>query len=424
MQKVESLMEKIMKKKLFMHFFTIITLILTFPSNVLSVVIDVDPVDVLRNYATIAHAKYEDAVISARTLNRAIETLVSSPSQKNLDNARLQWIKARIPYQQSEIYRFGSTIVNAWDKKINAWPIDEGVIDYVDSSYGKHNDENELYAANIIANTKISFDGKEIDTSIISPKLLRKLHFINGIDTNITTGYHVIEFLLWGQDLKTNVRVSGERPYTDFDIKKCTGGHCQRRIEYLKVVSKILVSDLEELMKAWEPDGEETLNLMKDTNLGLDTIITGMTSLSYNELAGERMNLGLILHDPKQELDCFSDNTYASYLNNVIGILSSYTGEYIRINGEEIHGASIHDLIKNKNKNLSAEIKNKFSHTMKDFYALAERAEHIEFYDQMISANNPEGNKIVLNLIDDLITQTNSLKKLRIALDLKEINEL
>lgn len=79
----------------------------------------IDPVDVLRNYATIAHAKYEDAVISARTLNRAIETLVSSPSQKNLDNARLQWIKARIPYQQSEIYRFGSTIVNAWDKKID-----------------------------------------------------------------------------------------------------------------------------------------------------------------------------------------------------------------------------------------------------------------------------------------------------------------
>lgn len=108
----------------------------------------------------------------------------------------------------------------------------------------------------------------------------------------------------------------------------------------------------------------------------------------------------------------------------LLGLLSSYTGEYTRINGEEIHAASIHDLIKNKNKNLSAEIKNKFFHTIKDFYALAERAEHLEFYDQMISANNPEGNKIVLNLIDDLITQTNSLKKLRIALDLKEINEL
>ncbi|AGH16927.1 hypothetical protein WSI_02785 [Candidatus Liberibacter asiaticus str. gxpsy] len=421
---IVSLLETTMKKNLFMYFITIISIVFTLPSHALSIVPNVSLEKVLQNYATIAHAKYEDALMCARTLDSAIETLVTTPNKKNLENARLQWIRARIPYQQSEVYRFGNKIVDTWDKKVNAWPLDEGFIDYVDSSYGKENEENNLYTANIIANSKIIVNEKEIDLSIISPDLLRKLHRANGIDTNITTGYHVIEFLLWGQDLKTNVREPGNRPYTDFDIGNCTGGHCRRRVEYLKVVSKILVSDLEEMMKAWGPDGQATKDLMKDINAGLNSIITGMTSLSYNELAGERMNLGLILHDPEQEIDCFSDNTYASYLNDVIGIISSYTGEYIRMNGEKIHGASIHDLISHNNRNLAQEINDKFSNTMKDFHILKDRAENIESFDQMISENNPEGNKIVRNLINDLITQTESLRKIRIALDLIEPNRV
>ncbi|AKK20274.1 peptidase [Candidatus Liberibacter africanus] len=411
-----------MKKNLLTYFFTTITTILIIPSHILGALQTTNPADVLHNYATIAHAKYEDSVIYARILDSAIETLISNPNKKNLENARLQWIKARIPYQQSEVYRFGNQNIDMLDKKVNSWPLDEGLIDYVNSSYPKENDDNDLSTANIIANSKIFTKGTEINVSTISPDLLRKLHRANGIDTNITTGYHVIEFLLWGQDLKTNVRESGTRPYTDFDIKNCTGGHCQRRIEYLKVVSKMLVSDLEEMMKAWEPNGEATKNLMQDIDAGLNSIITGMTSLSYNELAGERMNLSLILHDPKQEIDGFSDNTHASYINNVIGIISSYTGEYIRMSGEKIRGPSIADLISHSNKNLSQEIRDKFSNTIKDFYILKNRAEYLENYDQMISDNNPEGNKIVRNIIDDLITQTESLKKLRIALDLKQTN--
>ncbi|MEG8098735.1 peptidase [Candidatus Liberibacter brunswickensis] len=401
---------------------SIITVLTTIPSQVLSISAKVNQLDVLQHYANIAHAKFEDSVLCARILDSAIEDLISNPSKKNLQKARLQWIKARIPYQQSEVYRFGSKIIDILDKKVNSWPLDEGFIDYVDSSYGKENEDNNLYTANIIANSKILVKGQEIDTSVISIDLLRKLNRANGIDTNITTGYHVIEFLLWGQDLQTKSRESGTRPYTDFDIKNCTGNHCKRRIEYLKYASKILISDLEEMMKAWESNGEATKNLMQDTDAGLNSIITGMTHLSYNELAGERMNLSLILHDPEQEIDGFSDNTHSSYLNNVIGIISSYTGEYIRINGEKINGPSLRDLINYSNKNLDNEIQHKFSNTIRDFYVLKNRAENFEYYDQMIGDNNPEGNQVVRNIINDLITQTESLRKLRIALDLKETN--
>ena len=35
---------------------------------------------------------------------------------------------------------------------MNAWPLDEGLIDYVDAGYGTESDENTLYTANVIAN--------------------------------------------------------------------------------------------------------------------------------------------------------------------------------------------------------------------------------------------------------------------------------
>src|SRR3546814_13690158 len=46
-------------------------------------------------------------------------------------------------------------------------------------------------------------------------------------------------------------------------------------------------------------------------------------SLSYGELAGERMKLGLLLHDPEEEQDCFSDNTHNSHYYDVEGMRRS-----------------------------------------------------------------------------------------------------
>ncbi|MBL0848926.1 MAG: peptidase [Candidatus Liberibacter ctenarytainae] len=412
-----------MRKFLFGHFLTNILLTFILLSSFSHTLAEVTLVDVLRQHTIIAHAQYEDALIESKELDHAIQLLIASPSKKKLDNARLEWIKARIPYQQSEVHRFGHRIMNLWNRKVNAWALDEGFIDYVDNNYVKDDAENPLNNANIIANNKIVVNGKEVDTSVISPELLQNLHGAGNIDTNITTGYHVIEFLLWGQDLNTTVRGPGNRPYTDFDTTQCTGGNCKKRADYLKAASKILISDLEKMTQLWNPDGEVTKMIMQDLQSGLSAMVIEMSSLSYGELAGERMNLGLVLHDSNQEIDRFSDNTHASYLNNIMSIMSNYTGEYTRINGEIIRGPSLSDLINSKNKNLDSEIKNQLSKALKDAYILAERAEHLESYDQMINSNNPEGNRIVRSVIDDLITLTESLKKIFIALDLKEFTE-
>lgn len=159
---------------------------------------------------------------------------------------------ARVPYQQSEVFRFGNPIVDAWEGRVNAWPLDEGLIDYVDASYGDENDENAAYAANVIANPTLTLSGEQIDASTITKTLLSDvLHEADGVEANVATGYHAIEFLLWGQDLNGTGPGAGNRPATDFDTENCTGGNCERRIAYLTTASELLIDDLKEMVAAW-----------------------------------------------------------------------------------------------------------------------------------------------------------------------------
>ena len=188
--------------------------------------------DILNNYADIALAGYEDSLATAQALDTAVDALIAKPSAETLEAARTAWKAARIPYQQTEAYRFGNVIVDDWEGRVNAWPLDEGLIDYVDASYGTESDENTLYTANVIANKTIMIDGKEIDATNITPELLSgTLQESGGIEANVATGYHAIEFLLWGQDLNGTGPGAGDRKATDYDTANCTNGNCDRRAQ-------------------------------------------------------------------------------------------------------------------------------------------------------------------------------------------------
>lgn len=155
--------------------------------------------DVLANYADIAAATYGDSLTTAQALQVAVDALVADPSETNLIAARSAWLAARVPYQQSEVFRFGNPIVDDWEGGLNAWPLDEGLIDYVDASYGGATDENEAAALNVIANPTFTLSGTEVDATEITPDLLKNtLQEADGVEANVATGYHAIEFLLWG----------------------------------------------------------------------------------------------------------------------------------------------------------------------------------------------------------------------------------
>ncbi|WP_448466598.1 imelysin family protein [Martelella sp. AMO21009] len=384
---------------------------------------DVTPEAVVKHYADVALAKYQDSLTTAKALDEAIQAFVENPSEETQNAAKEAWIAARIPYQQTEVYRFGNPTVDDWEGKVNAWPLDEGLIDYVDASYGMESDENSLYTANVIANPEIKINGETVDATEITPDLLANtLHEAGEIEANVATGYHAIEFLLWGQDLNGTDAGAGARSYTDYlSGDDCTNGNCDRRAAYLTAASELLISDLEDIVAAWEQGGEAYAYVTEDPTTGIAAILTGMGSLSYGELAGERMKLGLLLHDPEEEHDCFSDNTHASHLNDAIGILQAYTGDYTRVDGTEMTGPSVSDLVAAKDPALDEELKAKLLATVEAMEAMATRAETVEAYDQMIGEGNDEGNAVVQAAIDGLIDQTPSIERAIAALDLGQI---
>src|SRR5690606_29949356 len=188
---------------------------------------------------------------------------------------------------------------------------------------------------NVIATPKFTLSGTEVDAAEITPELISDtLQEADGIEANVASGCHAIEFLLRGQDLNGTEACAGNRPYTDHvQGDGCTGGNCDRRAAYLKAATDLLVSDLEEMAAAWAEGGEGRAAVTADPNAGLMAMLTGMGSLSYGELAGERMKLGLMLNDPEEEHDCFSDNTHNSHYYDGLGVRNVYLGSYTRVDG-------------------------------------------------------------------------------------------
>ena len=384
---------------------------------------DPAPKDVLKVYADIAQAGYADSVDTARTLKLAVDAFLAKPTEDNLRAARAAWIAARIPYMQTEAYRFGNAIVDDWEGKVNSWPLDEGLIDYVAAAYGTESPENELYVANVIAHTSLTIGGKKLDTSKITKELLaEKLQEAGGVEANVATGYHAVEFLLWGQDLNGTGPGNGARPASDFDTKQCTNGNCARRAQYLSAATDLLVDDLAWMATQWAPGGEARKTIEGGSDeAGLTAIMTGLGSLSYGELAGERMKLGLMIHDPEEEHDCFSDNTHASHFFDALGIRNVYLGTYRRADRSIVTGPSVSDLVRAKSPEVDAEVRTKLDATMDAMNAMYLRALTTESYDQMIGEGNEAGNAVVQKVVDALLDQTKSIERAVATLDLKAI---
>lgn len=374
------------------------------------------------NYANIAHAGYEDSLRMAEELLVAVEGFLQKPSKTSQDMAKEAWTMARVPYQQTEAFRFGNKLVDDWEGKVNAWPLDEGLIDYVSQGYGTKSEENPLYIANIIANKTLKVAGKDVDATNITGDVLESLQEAGGVEANVATGYHAIEFLLWGQDNNGTKAGAGTRPATDFDTAKCTGGNCDRRAAYLTAATKLLIKDLKDAVAMWTKDGKARAAVMANDGAdGIKALLTGMGSLSYGELAGERIKLGLILHDPEEEHDCFSDNTHASHFNDGLGIRNVYVGSYKRVDGSVVKGASLADFMKSKDAKVNEGMISRLDATMIAMIAMVNRAKGGEAYDQMIAEGNKEGNAVVQKVVDALAAQTKDVERVLAVLKIKGV---
>ncbi|MFT4899899.1 MAG: putative iron-regulated protein [Flavobacteriales bacterium] len=290
-------------------------------------------------YANIAFANYSDAHSEAKELKIAIDAFVANPSESTQNSAKTAWKEAREPYGLTEAFRFSEGPIDDSDGPeglLNAWPLDEGYIDYTASS-----------DSGIIERTA-SFPS-------ISASILEGANEEGG-ETNVAIGYHAIEFLLWGQDdADVTLKTPGSRSYTDYS----TDENAARRGEYLKVCANLLVDQLLELKEEWNPS--ETNNFRKeflamDNDAALQIILTGIGILSKGELAGERIFVALNNQDQEDEHSCFSDNTHRDIILNAQGIRNIYVGEYEGVDGTVTKGTSLEDVIKEVNGDLASEM--------------------------------------------------------------------
>ncbi len=377
-----------------------------------------DKAAVLETYADIAAAGYEDSLITAKALQEAVAALIAAPSEDTLAAAKTAWLAARVPYQQTEVFRFGNAVVDDWEGKVNAWPLDEGLIDYVDTSYGEASEENEYRILNVIANPTFDLSGTPVDATEITPELIGEtLHEADENEANVASGYHAIEFLLWGQDLNGTEAGAGARPYTDYITGEgCTGGNCDRRAAYLTAVTELLVSDLEYMAAAWAEGGEGRATVLADEDAGISAILTGMGSLSYGEQAGERMKLGLMLNDPEEEHDCFSDNTHNSHYYDGLGIRNVYLGSYTRVDGSTVTGPSLSSLVAAADPAVDAELTADLDATVAALDELVSAAEGGMAYDMMLAPGNAEGEALITAAVDGLVKQTQAIERAVTAL--------
>lgn len=372
---------------------------------------------VVEQYANIGHAVFSDALTTAKNLQQKIEALVAQPSVATLQQARDAWKQARVPYQQSEVFRFGNPVVDEWEGQLNAWPLDEGLIDYVDASHYHHEMGNEGATANIIANTRLKIGAETLDLRNLTPELLASLNELGGSEANVATGYHAIEFLLWGQDLNGSGPGAGNRPFTDYvQGKSCTGGNCERRAAYLKAAATLLVSDLAFMEQQWSATGKDNYRaqlLAQKPESAMTKMLFGMGSLALGELAGERMKVALEANSPEDEHDCFSDNTHYSHFYNAKGIENVYLGTYQRIDGTLVKGPALADLVVAKSVQTDAAVKTHFTAAMAALQKMVDTAETAQpplKFDQMIGENNTQGQAIVRDAIAQLVVLTRQIE--------------
>lgn len=377
--------------------------------------------ELLSNYATIAYTNYNDALNDAKALQNAINEFSKNPTEENFQKTKDAWKQSRESYGTTEAFRLSNGPIDAEDgwiaKKygalegqINAWPLDENMIDYTIDADGKRTKGNIIDTIG-----KFNPGGekpKAINVTNITVDAITELNE-NGGEANVATGYHAIEFLLWGQDqdysnfiedkVTNGATTAGQRPLSDFTTDK----FAQRRLAYLQTASQKLVQDLEVVAKAW--DKNISTNCQKDATgcyrgailgelkgkdskknipqkIALKQILSGMGVFIKSELANERIAVAVLTPSEEDEHSCFSDNTHRDIATNYQGFKNILTGSY-----KDIKGASLLDKVDSKTK---ADITTLMSSIEDKIAKIDTTANTTAHFDYQIKAENPMSKEI------------------------------
>lgn len=286
------------------------------------------------SYANLVSYYYNEVSLSTQEMHNAIIKFVQAPDNNSLTNAKNKWIAARSIYGITEAFRFyGGPIdgVNKYGEEgpeglINAWPLNEAYIDYVKGSPN----------AGIINNLSLEINNDTIIAANMSED-----------DADVSSGWHAIEFLLWGQDF--SLETAGIREASDY---LPTNEINIRRRAYLVATSALLLEHINWLSMEWLENGEGRKAFLNKNDPG-GAILTGIATLAGFELSSERIATALDSGDPEDEHSCFSDQTHNDVKANFNGIINVYLGK--GLNGESF-SPSISEFVAKNNLKLHENI--------------------------------------------------------------------
>ncbi len=336
---------------------------------------------VVQNYANLTERMYQDAVVHAKALQSSVKTFTQNPNVQTFKNAKDAWALARQHYSVTEALRFyGGPIDNAEtgpEGLLNSWPLDEAYIDYVKGSA----------KSGIIQNPAAY--------PTINKELLLSLNEKDG-EKNISTGYHAVEFLLWGQDFST--KSAGTRSYKDYDTK--SNAFAARRAIYINLLCDLIVEHLEQVAEQWSSKTKNSYReafLNEPLDKSLQKIFTGITTLSVDEMAGERLTVALEINDQENEQNCFSDLSLEDSAHNQAGI------------SQILKSTLLLELIASSNNSLSSEI----TKVAENVERLHEEIIRLGPFDKIIANRSEasEGRKKMRELIAALGEQSVAIAK-------------
>jgi putative iron-regulated protein len=305
----------------------------------------------LQTYADIAYRSYQAAYQHAQALQHAVDEFIVQPTDdadEQVQMLRQLWLDAHASYGLTEVFRFYEGPIDFGKQTdrsqgpeplVNAWPLNETYIDQVIEQ------------------------GVQITRELLIDRNARD------DEADVTTGFHAIEYLLWGPD--RNANGPGQRSPRDF----LGGGEAQRRRQYLQVATDLLVDDLGQVVAAWSPSEHNyrQMFLALPPSDSLAKVLTGLATLSGFELGFERLATALDSGSQEDEQSCFSDSTIEDVVANVSGVANVYFGRFGAMQGAgmdallAVEHPAINELLKRQiiqSETLAAALDRPFDRTL------------------------------------------------------------
>jgi putative iron-regulated protein len=342
-----------------------------------------DPKPVLETYAANLYAGYSDSVADEKAFSQKVDALLAAPNDDTFAAARDAWLASRAHYMLLEGARFYGGPIDVdppnHEAALNSWPLDEAYIDYTTDPTTQAVDETV---------------GLINQPALLPQITIEAIDALNaqGGDTNISNGYHAIEFLLWGQALAPVG--PGMRPASDFDPAG-PRKNADRRADYLRVATQGVLQHLTAVRDAWAVDASYRKDFVQGGMASIALALTGLGKMSKGELGGQRIDAAYASKERRDQHDCFSSETLVDYERDARGIQAIYLGNY----GDD-DGPGLDELVRSADRDVDDRLKKQLQASIDAIVAIPK-----PFEASIVGIDDSPGRVAIRNAVASLRAQ-------------------